>query len=443
MSRKSTRFAGKKGTGTKSTAVSQPKTKLPEPEKTEEQSSVPEVVGAQIETTEVTNGKKTEEPFEVSEAEKKFLQDLRLNDAKAKENAEKQNEEDAVSALPNPEEEAYEAVFAPLSVLNKVHLHCTGVVNIPQAALRKLVKEALAQAKSWDDEEKKIVKKAVAKALPALGEKLIGVKGLPVPKTFSAGRVIQAYVEIYEKHLYLTETLAPAHGTSRKRRRKRSDSSDSSSSSDSDEDRQKSKTKKAEKKALEAVTKEVEDSLRIGKNKYSSEHLYECERLLCDYKQWKNPQDGASQSATCPKTVREFMQRHLTVARAPIMKAYDQKHVKGNEKERKHVTFLLNRMGYLTSKIAKERLARSGRELNRHGRMRKGAELSKKERKESIAGERKWAGEVRWLSILLSKGIQGYRKFDKGKKSQASQAHLHSANKTKQNKSFNSKERQE
>ena len=109
------------------------------------------------------------------------------------------------------------------------------------------------------------------------------------------------------------------------------------------------------------------------------------------------------------------------------MKAYDQQHVKGNEKERKHVTFLLNRMGYLTSKIAKERLARSGRELNRHGRMRKGAELSKKERKESIAGERKWAGEVRWLSILLSKGIQGYRKFDKGKKSQASQAHLHSA----------------
>ena len=231
MPRTSKRLAKK--TGEKVTATKEPGKKTATPKKTVEQASVP-VAKKQVQISPKVVGKPAEKSFVVSEEEKKLLEDLRSNNAKAKENAQKQNEEDEINELPNSDEEAYAAVFAPLSVLNKVHLHCTGVVQVPPAALRKLVKDALAQAKSWDEDEKKIVKKAVAKALPALGEKLIGAKGLPVPKTFSAGRVIQAYIEIYEKHLYLTETLAPNHGTSRKRRRRKEDSS-GSSSSDSDQ----------------------------------------------------------------------------------------------------------------------------------------------------------------------------------------------------------------
>ena len=281
------------------------------------------------------------------------------------------------------------------------------------------------KSKSWKEEELEVVFHSLAEALPKLAETLIAKKGLPVPVSFSPQRIKQAYEQILQRHLMFTQFLLK-----RKDKQKGTgDSSDSGESSDKEDGGSggSSKSGKEEKKALKAVTKEVEESLRIGKDSYSEEHLYECERLLVEYNAWQNPEDGSEQKATCPRSVRAFMQRHLAVAQAPIMSAYEQSHVKGNKKEAKHVTFLLNRMGYLASKISKERLARAGKELNRHGRICKGAELSAKERKESIEGEKKWAGEVRWLSVLIGKGITAYRKYDNGKKSQASQAHLHSA----------------
>ena len=41
-------------------------------------------------------------------------------------------------------------------------------------------------------------------------------------------------------------------------------------------------------------------------------------------------------------------------------------------------------------------------------------------------GEKQWEGEIRWLSVLLGKGIKAYRKFDNGQKTEVSQSHLHS-----------------
>ena len=240
---------------------------------------------------------------------------------------------------------------------------------------------------------------------------LIGEGGLPVATTFSPDRLVEAYINILERHLAITRVLEKRRSR-RRRREELSSSGLSGSSSESDTPTSTDKTSnREEKKALKKLTKEVETALRIGENEYPAEHLYECERLLVEYQKWHDPEDGSEQPATAPMGIRQFIKKHLAVSDSPITSAYDQAHVKGNSKERKHVTFLLNRMAYKASKIAKERLARTGKELNRHGRIRKGAELSKKERKESIEGERKWAGEIRWLSILLGKGTSGYRKY--------------------------------
>lgn len=375
--------------------------------------------------------------FVVSAAERQFIEQMRIDDRNAKERLDRQENVDRKKEAPSAEEiayagiftqpseeEAYAEIFSPTSTLNDVHAHCLGVVRLRPLELRDAVTKAVSDVGTWTHEQKDSVCSAIRQALPILAKELIKMEGLPVPASFSRDRVIQAYKQILERHLAFTRVL-----TERKSNR-RGERGSSDESSDEERTGEKSASKSAkreEKKALQAVTKEVEESMRIGKDSYSSDHLYECERLLIEYKSWQNPGDGAEQKATCPKSVRDFMKRHLAVPQAPISSAYDQAHVKADKDEQKHVTFLLNRMGFLASRIAKERLSRAGKELNRHGRIRKGAELSQKERKESIEGEKMWAGEVRWLSILLSKGRQAYRKYENGKKSQASQAHLASA----------------
>ena len=360
----------------------------------------------------------------LSVEEIELIKRLRSDDKQAAKYREVQSAKNKAAEEPSAEEKAYTSIFAPVQTLNEVHAHCCGIVKLDPWELRKAVEKAFTQAKKWGSEQKTALKDALANALPSLGKGLVGENDLPVPKSFSPGRVAEAYMNILERHLALTRTLKQ-----RKRDKHSSSLSSSGESASSDEgDAASSKrVKKEEKRSLKQLTKEVEESLRIGENTYSSDHLYECERLLVAYKEWKDPEDGSEQPATCPVEVRDFVKKHLAVSAAPVRTAYDQAHVKGNHKERKHITFLLNRMGYLGSKIAKERLARTGKELNRHGRIRDGAEMSKKARKDSIAGERKWAGEVRWLSVLLSKGIKGYRKFNLGAKAQASQAHLTSA----------------
>ena len=362
----------------------------------------------------------TKEPVLVpTEEELKFIAQLRNNDKNAEKRMQEQAKKDTANRQPSPEEMTYAAIFAPTTTLNSVHAHCLGIVLLEPLELRDAVAEALKDAKAWDANQKALVRSALAKAMPSLGEKLVGERGLPVPESFSAERMVEAYIHILERHLAFTKIL-----TTRRKSKRRSDSSEDDAENG---ERRDSRKDKSEEMALKAVTKDIEESLRIGKEEYPSEHLYECERLLVEYRQWNNPEDGSVKPATISRTVRDFIKRHLAESSAPVSTAFEQPHVKASAEERKHVTFLLNRMGFLSSKIVKERLARSGKELNRHGRLRKGAELSAKERKESIAGEKQWAGEVRWLSVLLSKGIKAYRKFDNGQKTQASQAHLHSA----------------
>ena len=50
-------------------------------------------------------------------------------------------------------------------------------------------------------------------------------------------------------------------------------------------------------------------------------------------------------TATIPVEMRSFLQRYFVDVGAPVVKALDQKHVKGNKQEKKHVSFLLNKMG--------------------------------------------------------------------------------------------------
>ena len=81
-------------------------------------------------------------------------------------------------------------------------------------------------------------------------------------------------------------------------------------------------------------------------------------------------------------------------------------------------------MGYLASRVCKERLSRAGKELSRDGRIRKGHALSKKEREESIKGERELAARVRWYGDLLGEGIAGWEAYKKGRKAKATQSNL-------------------
>ena len=216
---------------------------------------------------------------------------------------------------------------------------------------------------------------------------------------------------ILEKYLQLNE--GSRNKASRKRVRFESSSDQHSSCSDDSSNNTSGSNDVS--KAIKWHIKSSERSLRIGEDKYSDEHLYECERLLVEYKRWSDPVDPGMQLKTVPHDVRGFVKKHLSTPGAPIMQVYEQAHVKKSPKEQKHVTFLLNKMGFLASKVAKERLVRAGKELDRFGRIRAGAALSKAERKESIAGEREWAGLVRWMSSLLTKGVETYKVFQKHK----------------------------
>ena len=51
--------------------------------------------------------------------------------------------------------------------------------------------------------------------------------------------------------------------------------------------------------------------------------------------------------------------------------------------------------------------------LDKHNRLIEGAKLSKKERQESVKSEFAWAGQIRWLSELVSKGGASFYKVRK------------------------------
>ena len=103
MPRKSTRLVKK--TEDKVTATKEPGKKTTAPKKTVEQASVP-VAENQVQITIEVVAKPAEKSFVVSEEERKLLEDLRSNNAKAKENAQKQNEKDEINELSNSDEEA-------------------------------------------------------------------------------------------------------------------------------------------------------------------------------------------------------------------------------------------------------------------------------------------------------------------------------------------------
>ena len=368
----------------------------------------------------------------LSAKEKAFIKELRSNTASSAANtfpdppaasAEEKAYESilgSVSAAAAAEEEAYASILGQVATFSRVHSHCLGVKTLSAKKLNQQVKKELKVSAGWTSGEKDHLKTELAKALPKLGEVLLNKSSLPVPSTFSADRIVEIYRAILERYLRLNKV---SRKNSSKKRVRFDYSSDDRSSASDDSSNDNSSSNEVS-KAVKWHIKSAERSLRIGEDKYSDEHLYECERLLAEYKRWSDPIDPGMQLKTVPHEVRGFVKKHLSTPGAPIMQAYEQPHVKKSAKEQKHVTFLLNKMGFLASKVAKERLARAGKELDRFGRIRKGAELSKAERKASIAGEREWAGLVRWLSSLLTKGVEAYKVFQKHKNADASHAHL-------------------
>ena len=100
------------------------------------------------------------------------------------------------------------------------------IVRLHPRKLREVVKHALAQAEKWDISQKEIVKPSVAKALPALGKVLLSEPDLPVPRSFSAEHIVEAYKIILQKNLSMTRVLA---------NRKRSPTASVSSSSQAKE----------------------------------------------------------------------------------------------------------------------------------------------------------------------------------------------------------------
>ena len=378
-----------------------------------------------------TTGPKSPE-LVLSAREKAFIKELRSNTASSDANVlpeppaasvEETAYEGILGSVSNvavAEEEAYASILGEIKTFSRVHAHCLGVKKLSDHKLKQQVKKELKVSAEWSDGEKEHLKMELAKALPKLGEVLLKKSSLPVPSTFSANRVVEIYRAILQK--YLQSKKSSSHKPSKKRVRFDSSSDKDSVSGDSSASEDSGSNDMS--KAVKWHIKSSERSLRIGEDKYSDDHLYECERLLVEYKRWSDPVDPGSQLKTVPHEVRGFVKKHLATPGAPIMQAYDQPHVKKSTTEQKHVTFLLNKMGYLASKVAKERLARAGKELDRFGRIRKGAALSKAERKESIAGEREWSGLVRWLSSLLTKGVEAYKVFQKHKNADASLAHL-------------------
>ena len=106
--------------------------------------------------------------------------------------------------------------------------------------------------------------------------------------------------------------------------------------------------------------------------------------------------------------MRRFIKRYFAEPGAPVTTAFEQKRVKGNPEESKHITFLLNKAGSLGSKVAAERLARAGKAIDDRGRLIEGEQLSKKARAKSIASECRIVNDIRWLCDLLSEGPGAY-----------------------------------
>lgn len=152
----------------------------------------------------------------------------------------------------------------------------------------------------------------------------------------------------------------------------------------------------------------VEHSQKIGAKKYSQEHLFSCRKVVAAYRTWSNPTKLRDKKATVPKVVREFADTHLADDDARLLEVYDLPHVSKNAAERKHVTFLMNKIGGLTCQVASARLERARMSLDKHNRIIEGAKLSKKARDESIKCECDWASQIRWYSEIISEGVASF-----------------------------------
>ena len=378
------------------------------------------------------NNQGKDSPLQLSKEEREFILQARKDGKKAE--AYKRSTPQNVTApaaavetpAEHPDEAAYARVLGESTILNEVHAHCLDIVRLEPLQLRKYVATALANAKQLSllPEAREKMRSPIIKALPLMAKKLLKEDGLPVPTSFSTAKVIETYSSILTRYLRITECLLKTKD--KRARNVRPDDNESGDSSGGDSDAPDGDEDKNKAKEIETYTKLVEESLRIGEVSYPEPHLYECERLLKSYKEWRDPRDPTERRATIPKEVRTFIKKHLADD-APVLSAYEQKHVKGSQTEQKHVTFLLNEMGFLASKICKERLSRAGKELSREGRIRRGHALSKKEREASIKGEREMAGRVRWFGDLLSLGVSGWDEFKKGTRSKSTQSNLRAA----------------
>ena len=235
----------------------------------------------------------------------------------------------AASAVVHPEAAAYASITGENAVLNEVHAYCLKIVTLDPMQLRKQVTTALAKAKLWDTipGAKDKARPGLVRAMPLLARELLKIEGLPAPKSFSTDKVVETYKDILVRYLSLTECLVP---NPRKKVRYADEEGESGDSSD-EADKDVAKSAKL-KKEISKHTKEIESALRIGEESYPESHLYECERMLKAYKQWRDPRDPTERKATIPKDVRSFVSKHLA-DEAPVMTAYDQKHVKTSQSE--------------------------------------------------------------------------------------------------------------
>ena len=168
--------------------------------------------------------------------------------------------------------------------------------------------------------------------------------------------------------------------------------------------KRKRRAKRKKRASFSKRIKAVQASLKVGQPEYSKEHLFTCQEVVSAYRNWANPRNRREQKATVPVVVRKFVDRYLADPDAKVMDAYDLPHVKASSDERKHVTFLLNKMGKLASKVATARLERAQMALDKHNRLIEGAKLSTEARQESIKRECEWAGSIRWYSEVVSEG---------------------------------------
>ena len=255
-----------------------------------------------------------------------------------------------------------EDAAAGAEAFSKFHGHFAGLALLDKRALRRAAVSELKDASRWDAAMKEAKRPALVAALPEMSLAVRSTRASR--KDFSAALAHQAYVGILRKFVAAHPEEPRARRRKRSKKGKKSkkgakkrrrfvspsesssessseqsgeyvlSSSSSSSGSSSGEDERAHRERLQDKNTLR----------RVGAESYTQDHLFDCTEYVQLYQRWFDPEDSATQTKTIPMELRKFIKRHFAEPGAPVLSAFDQKHVKGSPKEAKHVTFLLNKI---------------------------------------------------------------------------------------------------